>query len=84
MSKRKVIVNIYGGVVQDVFAEPDIEVIVVDWDVDGVDECALQRATDCQGDTLEAVCYQARIENLNSIKGTDCGLILAAIPDVSA
>lgn len=84
MSRRKVVVNIYGGVVQDVFADPDIEVVVVDWDVEGIDGRLLQRTTDSQGKTLKAACYHGRIENINSINGTDCGLILAAIPDASA
>ena len=30
----RVIVNVYGGVVQDVFSDGDAEVFVVDWDQD--------------------------------------------------
>ena len=38
MPRPKVVISVYGGVVQDVFcSEPDVQVIVVDWDADGAD-----------------------------------------------
>ena len=36
MPKPEIIINIHGGVVQEVFAsDTDIDVILVDWEVDG-------------------------------------------------
>src|SRR5665213_1868596 len=38
MSRPQVVISVYGGVVQDVFcSEPDVQVIVADWDADGAD-----------------------------------------------
>ena len=38
MPRPKVVISVYGGVVQDVFcSEQDVQVIVVDWDADGSD-----------------------------------------------
>ena len=38
MTSPSVVLNVYGGVVQDVYAsDPDVEVTLVDWDVEGAD-----------------------------------------------
>lgn len=38
MTSLSIVLNVYGGVVQDVFAsDPDVEVTLVDWDVEGSD-----------------------------------------------
>jgi hypothetical protein len=36
MTRPQVIINLHGGLVQDVFCSvPDVQVLVVDWDVEG-------------------------------------------------
>ena len=79
MSKRRVVVSVLGGVVQGVFADQDIEVVVVDWDAEGADGESLHWAVDSAGSAMQAICYQAPAESLDSMKGTDCGLMVTAM-----
>lgn len=38
MSKLQLVINVYGGLVQEVFcSDPEIEVLLVDWDVEPAD-----------------------------------------------
>lgn len=42
MTRPQIVLNVHGGIVQDVFASsPDLHVVVVDWDTDGLDSPAL-------------------------------------------
>ena len=36
MRQARVIINVYGGLVQDVYADGDLQVAVIDWDTEGV------------------------------------------------
>lgn len=42
MTRPRIVVNVYGGIVQGVFASsPELHVVVVDWDTDGLNSPAL-------------------------------------------
>lgn len=42
MTRPQIVVNVHGGIVQDVFASiPDLHVVVVDWDTERLDSPAL-------------------------------------------
>ena len=41
-ARPQIVLNVHGGIVQDVFASnPDLHVVVVDWDTDGLNSPAL-------------------------------------------
>jgi hypothetical protein len=42
MTRPQIVLNVHGGIVQGVFASsPDLHVVVVDWDTEGLDSPAL-------------------------------------------
>ena len=42
MTRPQIVLNVHGGIVQGVFASiPDLHVVVVDWDTEGIESPAL-------------------------------------------
>ncbi|HEY3965149.1 MAG TPA: hypothetical protein VGM05_11410 [Planctomycetaceae bacterium] len=42
MTRPQIVLNVHGGIVQDVFASiPELHVVIVDWDTEGLDSPAL-------------------------------------------
>lgn len=75
----RIVLNLYGGIVQDAFAtDPDVELIVVDWDTeDAADEDTVQ-AADADGGELRAFVSYPTLQAWTALAGTDTGAILRA------
>ncbi len=66
-----VVINVNGGIVQDVFAPiPDLRVIVVDWDVDEFDNPA-QVELELQGENCSAAVIDLPVSPLEELAGSD-------------
>lgn len=73
MPKAQIVINVQGGIVQDVFASlPDLDVIVVDWDGEGVDPRSphmVEIATPYGSDKAFVVDFP--VEPLSQLAGTE-------------
>jgi hypothetical protein len=74
MPKVQIVINVYGGVVQDVYCSAtEAELIVVDWDTDLCDESqsGLVQITEETGDKRLAFVSRHLPEPLEALAGTD-------------
>ena len=74
MPAPSIVLNVHGGIVQDVFAsDPDVEVTLVDWDVDGSDAAHpnVVAITDSLGRTRRAYVSPLAVEPLAELIGSD-------------
>lgn len=78
MTQSRVVLNVSGGVVQDVFSsDAAIDIIIVDWDSEGADLDAsglVELATgggDISGRVSRAVVSRPPIQPYNELAGTD-------------
>ena len=80
MTKPRVLLSIYGGLIQDVFStDPTIELIVVDWDTEDSDTelDELVEITDAQGKSNRAFVGLQPIRPFDELAGTDTQAALA-------
>ncbi len=71
MIRPQVVLNVHGGIVQDVFASsPDLHVVVVDWDTDGIDSPALV-ALSLEGRRCSAAVVEILPVPLEELAGSD-------------
>lgn len=81
MPVQSIVLNVHGGVVQDVFAsEPDVEVTLVDWDVEGADadHPDVVSITDRLGRTRHAYVAPLPIVSHEQLAGTDAEAAMEA------
>ena len=83
MSKSKLIVvlNVSGGVVQEAYtSDPDLEVVIVDWDANGnaPDDVSTFTVDLASGDQTSAFVSALPIYPLAELAGTDVGAALTA------
>jgi len=75
VSKIQVVVNIYGGLVQDVYSSADdVEFIVVDWDTEGCilsDDDAVARVAESGGRENLAFVSKRHVEPIKQLAGTE-------------
>lgn len=73
----RIVVNVSGGIVQDVIASgKDVEVVVVDWDVEGSDDDAVVETLGSDGREISAFVSVFSAEPLESLAGTDAQIVL--------
>jgi len=88
MAKTTIILNVSGGVVQDVFCSaPEAEVILVDWDTEGCDPAVdgTVEITYEHGRTQQAEILRLNASPLKNLSGTDVQRALERVgllPDV--
>jgi hypothetical protein len=74
MSTIQIVLNVSGGVVQDVFAsQNDVEVLLVDWDTDSSsrDDPALVTVVSDNGCQQQAYVADLTVQGLEDLPGTD-------------
>lgn len=68
MSRPEIVINVHGGVVQDVFCSEELaDLVIVDWDTTDDDGVAVP----CRGRTLHAVVAQPIVYPLWKLAGTE-------------
>lgn len=75
MSKTKVVINLYGGLVQEVFcSDQDADIVVVDWDTETCPEADpdITRITTENGLELGAIVREFDAAPIKLLAGTDC------------
>lgn len=77
MSKPHIVINIHGGLVQEVYCDmPLADLVVVDWDVEGGDEGITETR---RGDeTLRAYVTHPIVEPLHRLAGSDVEAVIEA------
>lgn len=81
MVAPSIVLNIHGGIVQDVFASNSAaEVTLVDWDVFGadVDHPDVVTITDNLGQARRAFVAQLTVHSIRQLAGTDAAAAIAA------
>lgn len=75
MSEPKIVVNLCGGLVQEVYCDaPLADLVVVDWDVEGGDEGITE--THCGNETLRAYVTHPIVEPLHRLAGSDVEAVI--------
>ena len=80
-SKPRIVLNIFGGTLQEVFSsDPDATVILCDWDCDGSDsvEDGVVAVTDGHGGKRPAHVTECQISPFEDIEGTEVGVAVKA------
>lgn len=71
MARPQIVLNVRGGIVQDVFASnPDLQVVVVDWDTEGFESPALVELT-LNGKRCTASVVTFPAQPLEELAGSD-------------
>jgi hypothetical protein len=86
MKPVSIVLNVYGGSVQGVFAsQPDIEIILVDWDVAGADAEHPDVVTvrDALGRTRHAYVARPTAQPLSELAGSEVEAAIEAAELVS-
>ena len=81
MNSLSIVINVYGGLVQDVFAfDPNIEVTLVDWDVAGADadHPDVVSIVDRLGRNRPAYVASLSVHSSQKLDGTEVAAALAA------
>lgn len=81
MLASSIVLNVHGGIVQDVFASNStVEVTLVDWDVFGadVDHPDVVTITDHLGQARPAFVAQLPVRSLAQLRGTDAAWAIEA------
>lgn len=81
MSKSQLVINVYGGLVQEVFcSDPEIEVLLVDWDVEPADAehpSVVQVPSDSRRSQLAYVA-PLTVQALDAVHGTQVAAAIDA------
>lgn len=81
MTRTSIVLNVQGGLVQDVFAsDSDAEVTLIDWDVFGadVDHPDVVTVADRQGRARPAFVACVPVHSLRQLAGTDVAAAIEA------
>ncbi len=81
MTATQIVINVHGGVVQEVFvADPSTEVILVDWDVDDADAHDPQVVTTRLGENLTQRAFVVRVPGrpTDDLVGTEVAAAIEA------
>lgn len=81
MNPPQLVINVSGGLVQEVFAaDPNLDVLLVDWDVEGadVDHPDVVSVRNRHGRTHLAYVAPVLVHSLSSLANTDVAAALAA------
>lgn len=80
MPRPRVILNVYGGAVQDVFASEDVEILLVDWDTEGREpsDPGMVEISQRGGRVRLAYVAELLVHALDELPGTDVERALAA------
>ena len=71
MTRPQIVLNVHGGVVQDVFSSlPDLHVVVVDWDTEGLDSPAVVEVS-LDGRSCSASVIELNALPLEELAGSD-------------
>lgn len=71
MTRPQIVLNVHGGIVQDVFASiPELHVVVVDWDTDGLESPVLVDLS-LEGRRCSAVVVEMPPVPLEELAGSD-------------
>lgn len=57
MSKPKIVVVIVGGYIRDIISDTDVELLVVDRNIEGIDVSKIKNFRDSEGDEFRAHAY---------------------------
>ena len=77
MSKPYIIINVHGGLVQEVYCDmPLADLVVVDWDVDGGDGGVTEARRG--NETLRAYVTHPVVEPLHHLAGSDVEAVIEA------
>jgi hypothetical protein len=79
MAQSRVVLNVFGGVVQDVFSsDAAIEVVIVDWDTEGadLDASGLVEIADGGGHVSRAFISRPPVRPTSELAGTDASAAL--------
>ena len=82
MPRTQIILNVHGGLVQDVFcSDPDVEVTLVDWDTEahGRDEPELVEIQTHSGREERAYVTDYPTDPFSDLAGTDVALALEQV-----
>lgn len=56
MNKPKIIISVAGGVVQGVMANADVDVVILDYDVEGFDDARVREVPGFEPGEIETAC----------------------------
>ncbi|MGE3407560.1 MAG: hypothetical protein AB7I37_12145 [Pirellulales bacterium] len=73
MTRPEIVINVYGGVVQEVFCSDEgADVRIVDWDVAGIVPCRDdQIEVKLAGSVMNAIVVRPVVQPLHMLAGTD-------------
>lgn len=81
MSTSQLVINVYGGIVQEVFcSDPNMEVLLVDWDVEPADakHPSVVLVSEDGRNTQHAYVTPLTVQELDSLQGTQVAAAIDA------